>query len=176
MEKNLYVRNSCTEILQIGRAGTKYLPFLLLCNQWSLYCFWAFARLNNVRTTGSLRIRYKSRILSQQFATRAMSSAPSERAPLLAAGTPAGKAAAPTTAFIGKRTPTMRHLIRMLPPSVAGLALGVCGLGITWQTAADYLAAGQSVRIVADVRPLTRWLFWYGRGSSRADDIALKLA
>ena len=27
-------------------------------------------------------------------------------------------------------------------PARAGLALGVCGLGITWQTAAEYLLAG----------------------------------
>jgi hypothetical protein len=35
--------------------------------------------------------------------------------------------------------------------SVASMALGVCGLGVTWQVATQYLLAGQEVKIIADV-------------------------
>jgi len=45
----------------------------------------------------------------------------------------------------------LRENLRIMPTSVAGLALGVCGLGITWQTAAAYLIASQTIKEFADV-------------------------
>mmetsp|Transcript_3628 Transcript_3628/g.8954 ORF Transcript_3628/g.8954 Transcript_3628/m.8954 type:complete len:369 (-) Transcript_3628:106-1212(-) len=50
-----------------------------------------------------------------------------------------------------KPSQMLRRLIARLPTSVLCLALGVCGLGITWQTAADYLIAAQFVKDAADV-------------------------
>eukprot|EP00960_Hanusia_phi_P028116 747219-Hanusia_phi.AAC.6 len=49
-----------------------------------------------------------------------------------------------------KPSQMLRRLIARLPTSVLCLALGVCGLGITWQTAADYLIAAQFVKDAAD--------------------------
>eukprot|EP00802_Teleaulax_amphioxeia_P012784 Tamp_12829.p1 GENE.Tamp_12829~~Tamp_12829.p1 ORF type:complete len:397 (-),score=50.83 Tamp_12829:585-1685(-) len=45
----------------------------------------------------------------------------------------------------------LKDNLRVMPTSVAGLALGVCGLGITWQTAAEYLLAAQWIKVSADV-------------------------
>jgi exfoliative toxin A/B len=45
---------------------------------------------------------------------------------------------------------SQRKLLEYVPPSINGLALGFCGLGITWQST-DLLHAPSFVRIVADV-------------------------
>jgi hypothetical protein len=44
----------------------------------------------------------------------------------------------------------LRAYLAVIPPSICGLALGVCGLGVTWQAAARWLLAAQWLRVVAD--------------------------
>ena len=53
----------------------------------------------------------------------------------------------------GSSTSTFAHqrkLLEFVPPSINGLALGLCGLGITWQST-DLLYAPAFVRVFADI-------------------------
>ncbi len=50
----------------------------------------------------------------------------------------------------------LRAYLAVIPPSICGLALGVCGLGVTWQAAARWLLAAQWLRVIADCISLVR--------------------
>ena len=80
-----------------------------------------------------------------------------ERQPLMG-GSASGQAVATRRAMGGGGVDDSARGLRLLqdnlsqmPTSVAGLALGVCGLGITWQTAAAYLLAAPATRDCADM-------------------------
>lgn len=80
--------------------------------------------------------------------------ASSERAPLLAAGgVPPQREA--------QRTPRsdVRTGLGMMGTSVASMALGVVGLGVTWQVATKYLVAAKGVKVAADVSSLALYPF-----------------
>lgn len=46
---------------------------------------------------------------------------------------------------------SLRIYLCAIPPSVCGLALGICSLGVTWQTAALMLVASGWLRVTADI-------------------------
>jgi tellurite resistance protein TehA-like permease len=83
-----------------------------------------------------------------------MQSQPHERIPLMGGGDslPAGSRV-PHGGGGGRARGLglLKGNLRIMPTSVAGLALGVCGLGITWQTAAAYLLGAPSIKDLADV-------------------------
>lgn len=73
--------------------------------------------------------------------------ATTERAPLLSSGgVPTQRDSAPP-----RSSQSVRVGLGMMETSVASMALGVCGLGVTWQVATQYLLAGKVVKVAADV-------------------------
>mmetsp|Transcript_4068 Transcript_4068/g.9281 ORF Transcript_4068/g.9281 Transcript_4068/m.9281 type:complete len:396 (+) Transcript_4068:2-1189(+) len=78
---------------------------------------------------------------------RASGMATTERAPLLSSGgVPTQRDSAPP-----RSSQSVRVGLGMMETSVASMALGVCGLGVTWQVATQYLLAGKVVKVAADI-------------------------
>uniref|UniRef100_A0A7S0TX86 C4-dicarboxylate transporter/malic acid transport protein n=1 Tax=Hemiselmis andersenii TaxID=464988 RepID=A0A7S0TX86_HEMAN len=74
-----------------------------------------------------------------------------ERISLLAAGNTGGAGGGSSGGHEKVAERPLRFYLSAIPPSVCGLALGVCSLGVTWQSAAAILVASGWLRVTADI-------------------------
>jgi hypothetical protein len=74
-----------------------------------------------------------------------------ERTSLLAGGAQPQSGGGPAAGGKAATEQPLRLYLSAMPPSVCGLALGICSLGVTWQAAAQFLVAAGWLRVTADV-------------------------